>query len=283
VIDKGTLRNVPYVSFRCNEDYEVNIYGDLKNPAGIEVGVYRKFVNDEMAKGNCLKFISSLLGDRADRDVLSALSLKQDLKQRNGLSFEITPPTAEDAYKGWWISVFSEEQLNRSRASENELKQITVSKADSLKSGKQAEDESGWTAEQVKLARPSLPEKITFVNSSGEVVTDAEVVRVVDGAYLIWRRGAAMGRVKLSELSEELRARLGYDPSKASASYSAEERRAQSQIAAPDQPQVQPTTKTPTSYSGYSLPSDRGRVFVNGYTRRDGTYVHAHTRSYPRR
>jgi hypothetical protein len=42
VIDKGILRNVPYVSYRCGELYEVNIYGDLDHPAGIEAGVYRR-------------------------------------------------------------------------------------------------------------------------------------------------------------------------------------------------------------------------------------------------
>ena len=28
VIDKGVMRNVPYQSYRCGEDYEVNVYGD---------------------------------------------------------------------------------------------------------------------------------------------------------------------------------------------------------------------------------------------------------------
>ncbi len=282
VIDKGILRNVPYVSFRCNEDYELNIYGDLEDPAGIELGVYRKLLNDETAKANCLKFISDLLGDSGDREVLRALSLQQDLKQRNGLSFEITPPTAEDAYEGWWVSVFSEAKLNRSRASEKELKKISVAKVDALRNGTKAEDDSGWTAEQVKLARPALPQTITFVNSSGEVVTNAEVVRVVDGAYVIWRKGPTTGRVKLADLSEELRERLGYDLTKAAAAYLADERRAQSQVIAIDQPQ-QSQQPSQSTYSGSASSSDSGRVFVHGYTRRDGSYVQAHTRSYPRR
>ena len=48
VIDKGILRNVPYTSFHCGSDYEVNIYGDLEHPAGIEIGVYRKLLTDLM-------------------------------------------------------------------------------------------------------------------------------------------------------------------------------------------------------------------------------------------
>src|SRR5262245_61706014 len=40
VITNGMLKNVPYLSFRCGLDYEVNIYGDLAKPAGVELGVF---------------------------------------------------------------------------------------------------------------------------------------------------------------------------------------------------------------------------------------------------
>ncbi|HEX9046546.1 MAG TPA: hypothetical protein VF988_05920, partial [Verrucomicrobiae bacterium] len=46
VIDKGVLRNVPYSSFHCGEDYEVNVYGDPEHPVGIETGVYRKLLDN---------------------------------------------------------------------------------------------------------------------------------------------------------------------------------------------------------------------------------------------
>src|SRR5215211_329586 len=57
VIDAGVLKHVPYVSFRCGEDYEINLYGDFENPAGIEVGVYRNLLGSTAAKRNCVKFI----------------------------------------------------------------------------------------------------------------------------------------------------------------------------------------------------------------------------------
>ena len=50
VIDKGILKNGPYSSFHCGADYEVNIYGDLQNPAGIEIGIYRKLLGDDSVK-----------------------------------------------------------------------------------------------------------------------------------------------------------------------------------------------------------------------------------------
>ncbi len=40
VIDVRDFKNVPYKSFRVNNDIELNIYGDPENPAGVELGIY---------------------------------------------------------------------------------------------------------------------------------------------------------------------------------------------------------------------------------------------------
>jgi len=290
VIDKGAFKNVPYVSFRCNDDYEVNIYGDLKDPAAIEAGVYRKLLNNEQAKQNCLKFITGLLSQTADKEIVPLLNMGKDIKERSGFSFEITPPDAEDAYLGWWISVYSGGKLKRSRASENELSTISVSKT----SKAEVEDGSPWSADEMKLAR-SQPDTITLVTSSGDTISNAVVVRVIDGAYLIWRDGASGGVLKLSALPEDIRTRFGYDASKASLVYAADEQKrrdeAQARILAAQSPQVQApvaSVSQPTDY-GYGrsfstyAPSSGGRVYVRGYTRRDGTYVQPYTRSAPRR
>ena len=133
VIDKGILRNVPYTSLRCAGNYEVNIYGDLDNPAGIEIGVYQKLINNTEAKNNCINFISALLGQSSDKKVIQALDLKKDLITRDGLTFEITPPTAEDSYNGWWISVYSEKQLNLARASDDDMNLISIAQSDAVK------------------------------------------------------------------------------------------------------------------------------------------------------
>jgi len=107
-------------------------------------------------------------------------------------------------------------------------------------------------------------------------------VRVVDGAYLIWRQGASGGMVKLRDLPEDLRTRFGYDPSKAAEVYSAyEEKRA---LATAAQIIPRATSSDVRAYSSdVSTPSSGGRVYVRGYTRKDGTYVAPYTRSAPRR
>jgi tetratricopeptide (TPR) repeat protein len=65
-------------------------------------------------------------------------------------------------------------------------------------------------ADAYKLARPFYRETISFTSTSGEVITNAEVVRVEENAYIIWRRGASAGRVKLADLPEDLRSRFSY-------------------------------------------------------------------------
>ena len=277
VVDKGMFRDVPYLSFRCSGDYEFNVYGDLNDPAAIELGVYRGLLKDPAAKELCIAFISGILGDNADREVIAGLSRDKDLKHRKGFTFEITPPTDEDSYGGWWISVYSEDKVNQARATEKELKEITLAKGGGS---------GDWSASEMKLARPNLPETVTFITTAGVAVADAEVVRVVDNAYLIWRKGASGGMVRLSDLSKELQSRFGYNAERAAAIYAAEESRksqaAQPQSQAAQTPPPQPANNFYDYGSSYassaSSGSSGGRVYVHGYTRKDGTYVHSYTR-----
>jgi hypothetical protein len=128
VIDKGAMRFVPYSSYRCGTDYEVNVYGDPDNPAGVEIGVYRSLLSDAVAKQRCIDLIASLLPDPADAAIVRALHHDKDLAVRDGLTFEVTPETAEDAYGGWWISVYGEKLLDAARATDEELRHITIAK-----------------------------------------------------------------------------------------------------------------------------------------------------------
>jgi hypothetical protein len=126
VIDKGMLSNVPYSSFQCGDNYEVNIYGDLDRPAGIEIGVYKVLIDDKSRQSNYIKFMSDLLVQAADEALVQALDLKKDLKILDDLTFEITPPSNGDSYNGWWVSIYSEKQLSLACASDTEMKQILL-------------------------------------------------------------------------------------------------------------------------------------------------------------
>jgi hypothetical protein len=286
IIDKGILKNVPYISFRCGGDYEVNIYGDLDHPAGIEAGVYRKLISDDTAKRNCAAFVRVLLGQDADKSMIQKIDFSKDLKTNSSLTFEVTPPTAEDAYGGWWLSVYSEQKLDLARATDDELKYITADKTKPVG----GQNPEAWTADELALARSakSYPTTITFTDSSGEVTTDAKVIRVIDGSGIIWRKGASGGLLKLSSLPEGVRAQFGYDPVKAKAADVAEQKRKDQLAAAIAQnnaaqiAQFQDTSYASDGYSG-GTSSSGGGVYVRGYTRSNGTYVQPYTRSSPRR
>jgi hypothetical protein len=134
VIDKGVLRDVPYTSYRAGE-YELNVYGDPAAPAGFEIGIHGALLKSAAAKRNCFDLVAGLLDDPADRTLLASLKQDIDKKVRSGVTFEVTPETAEDAYGGWWVSVYSEALLDKSRATPQELAKITVTRG-SVKSAK---------------------------------------------------------------------------------------------------------------------------------------------------
>ncbi len=195
VIDNGDLKDVPYISFRCNTGgYEINIYGDLDHPAGLEIGAINYLVKNDEAKSNCASFISSMLGDAGDRAIVDSFKLEQKvLKRHDGLTLETTLPDEPDAYGGWWVSAYDETLLAKARASGAELLAIT----------------------QPRAERP--PQPTAVVSQS---------------------------------------------------------------VASSPAPAAWTTNELSYSQSA-NLSSGDGRVYVRGYYRANGTYVHSYTRSYP--
>jgi hypothetical protein len=203
VIDKGVLKNVPYLSHQCG-DYEVNVYGDPESPACVEIGIYRDLLNDPSAKDRCISFMAELVGgERAAK--LKTLSKAKDSTKVGDWTIEITPPTDEDAYGGWWISIYSEPIVDKSRAGAEEMKAITM---DRQSASKQAADEKSRTETMLAMAQ---------ARDGGGIITDNS-----DN----W-------------------------------------------------------TTTEIGRARKSSDGGGGTVYVRSYTRKDGTFVHSHTRSAP--
>ncbi len=179
VIDRGNLRNVPYKSLRAGGDYEINVYGDPDSPAGFEVGVYRGLLDDAQAKNNCRDFVCSLLGDPRDVAAVRALRAEKDLVVRDGLTLEITPPTAEDAYKGWWVSVYNQRMLDAQRASDKEMAAITVSKSAIARPAKPAPGSSASGSPQTSASSTYNSEIDRFNNWTPDDLRYARVYRPV--------------------------------------------------------------------------------------------------------
>ena len=130
VIDTGVMENIPYKSHRAGRDYGINVYGDPDSPAAFEIGLHHALIDNKKAKRDCIECVCTLLGNEADRTLVRGLSLEKEKKVREGMTFEVTPPDAPDAYGCWWISVYDEERSQRGvRASRKELEAITVAKS----------------------------------------------------------------------------------------------------------------------------------------------------------
>lgn len=199
VIDVGVMKNVPYISFRCSRDYEINIYGDLDNPVCIEAGVYRSLLDDAAAKQNCIDLLKNhVLQNALDRTTITGLNRAGDVATHGKLTLEITPPTAEDAYGGWWVAAYFPDAVDAIRAKDSDLAAITVPKSAPAPASANDDTALAWSNDDLSRSRSAVRN-----NSSG-------------------------------------------------------------------------TAAIPAAPSGGS--SSGGRVYVRGYTRKDGTYVQPHTR-----
>ncbi|MFZ4775435.1 MAG: hypothetical protein ACOYM3_08745 [Terrimicrobiaceae bacterium] len=124
-IDIGEFRNVPYKSFRVNGDIEMNIYGDPNDPAGVELGIYGRRANNRELQHVLRAYLAGFLTNRAELAALYGIDFKGGLKKAGDLTFEITPPSAPDAYGAWWISLYSLKDLDSVRLSEAKYATLT--------------------------------------------------------------------------------------------------------------------------------------------------------------
>jgi hypothetical protein len=203
VIDEGVLRNVPYTSYRAGK-LELNIYGDPDSPAGIEIGIYGSNTSLPFKKK-----LVAFIAEASRAEFPSTFNLDQDKKRLGQIDYEVTPPTAPDAYGAWWISAYDMAKLETARFADTEINAITIKRTEIAKAASQEalrKHYESWTAQDLERA------------------------------------------IRPTEVA-----------------------------------QTQSTSSYPSSYAYSGSSSGSGRVYVRGYTRKDGTYVQSHTRSKPRR
>lgn len=146
VVDVGVLKYVPYASHRVGPDRELNVYGDPERPTCIEIGLYRGLLASDEEKGRCLMLLQALLPDVS----LRGISLKGGKSMRNGVVAEVTPPTAPDAYGGWWISVYSLTRLRSESGMQSSVSEVTVSKS----AAPSLLERAGWKLKDLTQSRP---------------------------------------------------------------------------------------------------------------------------------
>jgi hypothetical protein len=117
-IAEEPLHNVPYVSFRANTIYELNIYGNPADPAALEIGYYgNMWFHSGDAQKRCRQFLASYLGSLKQLQAIYRLDATGGQESVAGLTIKITPRSAKDSYNGWWITVWNPVKLAAARCS----------------------------------------------------------------------------------------------------------------------------------------------------------------------
>lgn len=121
VIEVGELASVPYLSF-AGTDIELNVYGDPEKPAGIEIGTKS---DSPETRASVKAFIASLLND-ADKKPLDTMPEGQEVTT-DGMTLEITPPTAADGFGAWWVTASHPVGIQNAKASVGEMNEMAIS------------------------------------------------------------------------------------------------------------------------------------------------------------
>jgi len=151
IIDNGEFKNIPYKSFRINNDVELNIYGDPEDPSAIELGIYgAKSGNDKLRKV-IRAYLAGFLTTRAEVAALYALDFKGGIKTVGDITLEITPKDAPDAYGAWWITLYNQTELNRIRLDDAEYAKL-VRPMDQVFDKRGRVITSGWTDEELAMS-----------------------------------------------------------------------------------------------------------------------------------
>ena len=196
VISYGNFKNVPYISFRCGYgDYEINIYGDLDQPAAVQIGAMNYLHQTAAEKTNCVNFICSVLANAADRKIVRSLDWnRKDEQQNGGMNFETLLPGEMGSYGGWWVSVYDTNALANAQASDAEMLALAqprvaaVPPAPAMTNGASGAAVSqpatvsgqttttdtydtpyGWTAEELANAHPAATSAAAAAGTAGMV------------------------------------------------------------------------------------------------------------------
>lgn len=152
IIDNGEFKNVPYMSFRVNENVELNIYGDPEDPAGLELGIYGSRGDNPKYQKILRTYLAGFLTTREEVAALYAIGLKEGIKQAGDLTIEVTPKTAPDAYGAWWISLYNKKKLEQVRLDDKEYARLTRP-VDEVVDKKGRVISSKWNNDELRLSR----------------------------------------------------------------------------------------------------------------------------------
>jgi hypothetical protein len=126
-IDNGYLKNVPYLSFRINHYIEMNVYGEPDEPAAIEFGVYGKLSSSDKLRRTLRSFMAGFLSSREEVSAIYSIPFSGGEKSAGDFRIRITPASAPDAYRAWWICLYNPKTLEAARVGDAAYAKGTMS------------------------------------------------------------------------------------------------------------------------------------------------------------
>jgi len=126
LIDNGYLKNVPYLSFRINDYIEMNVYGNPDDPAAIEFGVYGKLASNDKMRRTLRSFMAGFLSSREEVAAIYSIPFSGGEKSAGDFRIRITPASAPDAYRAWWICLYNPKTLEGARVGDTEYAKATM-------------------------------------------------------------------------------------------------------------------------------------------------------------
>jgi hypothetical protein len=125
-INEGYLKNVPYISFHINKHGEMNVYGNPKDPACVELGIYARGEQLKKFQEIAREFFAGYISSRAALATFYSLNFNGDEKRTGKFIFKIMPPTEPDSLGAWWISIYDPVRLAKARVSDAEYQKVTL-------------------------------------------------------------------------------------------------------------------------------------------------------------
>lgn len=161
-IEEGYLKNIPYLSFRVNEQSEFNVYGDPQDPVAIEFGMYGRQRRSDKYHRIVREFLAGHLHSREQIAALYSLPFRGGEKKVGPLALRITPPQEADAYGGWWISIYNPSRLASARVDDKTYASVTkpfdeINRRDGRLRRENVEKDKDWLASLVQGMTGSVP------------------------------------------------------------------------------------------------------------------------------
>lgn len=162
-IDKGLLRNIPYLSFRANNKWEFNVYGNPDKPVAIEFGLFGAERPGDKQRQLFREFIAGHLQDKNQIRALYSLNPQKRTARGGKLAFRLIRPGDPDSYGGTWIVVYRPDLLPGARLADKAYANLTrpfeaVNNPDGSLRADKMEENVNWLDRAMKTLTGRAPE-----------------------------------------------------------------------------------------------------------------------------